>query len=243
MKKMKNFMVLLAAVAVLTSCNNDEEMEVKDYGTKTFSADMKYESSGGGVTTSFTYKQQTYFKFGETDATAIGEYEKDSWTTFNILPKVPNSDGEMVTNANYNITTSIENWDLLFTQYVGDGYYGAGPNGTVYPYYLTGVLINTDNVAVGMQEYTASTEEEKISEAFSNLALSDITEVEYKSNIEAIGSNWKTFNMSTYKYSIKTNYFYIVKVSGTDIYKLRFTGFYGDTEKERIIKIEYALMQ
>lgn len=238
---MKKFMILVTTVAILASCSKDDEkVDVKDYGMKTFSANMKYEPSGG-MASDFTYKQQTYFKFGEKEAVAVGEYGKGDWTTFDVLPKIPKEEGgELIDNPKYNVTTTVKNWNLVFTQYKGDAMQGAGK--TVMPYFLTGVLINTENVEIALYEYKESTEEAKITKAFSDFKLSNATSLTYSNKIESIGIKWKKMKGMPPTYMVKTNYFYVAKLKDGNFYKLRFISFYGETKTKRIIKIEYALM-
>ncbi len=239
---MKKFMILLATVALFAACSDDDEkVEVKDYGMKTFSADLKYQPTGGGMAKDFNCKQQTYFKFGKDAAVAIGEHGKDSWTRFDILPKVPKGmkNPELVSNPNYNVTTSVKGWDMVFTQYVGDAYQGHGPKGAIMPYFLAGVLINTANVEVGLHVSEAS----DASKAFADLKLADVANVTYKKDINTIGIKWVDRVGMPPTYKVKTNNFYIVKVSNGNVYKLRFVGYYGATKKDKVFKCEYALMK
>lgn len=240
---MRKFMILAVAVALFTACSDDDDpVVVKDYGMQTFSADMKYKSTGG-MATDFTSKQQTYMKLGQKDAVATGEYKTDSWTTFNILPKVPDGEGNLIDNKDYNVTTSVKGWDLLFTQYVGDAYFGKGPNGKILPYFLGGVLINTSSVTVGLYIYEDSKEAEDINKAFSDLTLANVANITYDNTIDVIGTKWRKMSGMPPSFTPNTNYFYIVKTTAGDYYKLRFTGYYGATKAEKVFTCEYALMK
>ncbi|MBS9768937.1 MAG: hypothetical protein KGV44_15560 [Flavobacteriaceae bacterium] len=240
---MKKLLILLTAVAFFASCSDDDEKIVpKDYGMKKFSADMKYEKPKG-MAKDFSCKQQVYMQLGKEKAVHTGIYGLGSWTTFNILPEIPKSMGskEMIKNPKYNVTTTVKDWDILFTQYVGNAMKGRGDG--VFPYFLAGVLINPERVEVALHEYTASKEEKTISEAFSKLMLSDVATVKYSNEIDAIGTAWKGMKGMPPTYNPQTNFFYIIKTKSGDIYKLRFVGVYGKTQDERIFSCEYALMK
>lgn len=231
---MKKIMFSLALSLVLFSCDNDEKIEVKDYGMKTFEADLQYSStvdpeSGYPIS---TYAQQTYFKFGQEEAVAYGTINTDSWTQFNVFDK---------TAEDYNATSEVEGWDLVFTNYYGTTY---DSENMVTGYQMTGVLHNIENgIQVAEMDYKESTETDAIAQAFANLAVSDVSALEFSADIETIGSDWKSFDLSTYQYSVSSNRFYIVKLEDGNFFKLRLISFYGETTSERIIKMEYALMQ
>lgn len=237
---MKKILMILATVALLASCSNDDDpIKVKDYGLKTFSADMKYEKTAG-MAKDFSCKQQTYFKLGKTEAVATGEYGKDNWTTFNILPKIPNKEKVLVENPNYNVKTNIKNWDILFTQYVGNA---ARSSSQIFPYFLAGILINPERVQVALHKNTESKDANEIAKAFADLKISDLTDLNYTKTIDFIGINWRSMKGMPPTYEIKYNNFYIIKNKEGEIYKVRFIQYYGDTKAKKVFKCEYALMK
>lgn len=225
---MKKLLLLFTLIIALLSCDDDDKVTLIDYGTKTFEADLEYDSSVAHG--QIAYKQQVYFRLGDTTAIATGEYDTDSWTQFYLIPD----------SSQTNLTSDVEDWDIVFTSYVEN----LGTETEPYEYNVTGALINTkEEIQVGMYEYTEYDATDSISKAFSNLSISDISDLTYSSEVNAIGYEWKTLNHSTYTYVLNTNEFFIIKLISGDYYKLRFVGFYGDTTADRIIKIEYALMQ
>lgn len=238
---MKKLMILFAAVALFVACSDDDDERIipKEYGTTKFSADLKHEPHQG-MAGDFTCKQQTYMKLGEVKPVHVGKYGEDSWTTFDILPKIPNEDKELVDNPNYNVSTNVKGWDLLFTQYKGNARKGSGE---VMPYFLAGILINAESVKVALHKYEASKEDEAISKAFSALTLADVANVAYSSEIDFIGISWKGMSGMPPKYSPKTNWFYIVKTTSGETYKVRFTSVYGKSKDDRVFTCEYALMK
>lgn len=96
-------------------------------------------------------------------------------------------------------------WDLLFTKYMGD--LGGG---IFYP--VTGLLSNGLNIVeVNGVDINSSTENDGI----------------WSSEINTIGYDWKTFNMTTFVYDVTADLSYFVEDQNGDIYKLVFTGFGG----------------
>ena len=236
MKNMKRILLVMVVVAgIFTACDDDDEIvEVKDYGLKTFTADLAYDASiGHGEGTNYT--QQTYFAFGEETKVAFAVASDTlSWTDFSMI-KDP-------THADYNISTDVTGWDLVFSYYTEEEVDMGG--GSIYLVGATGVLINTEaDIEVGLYEYTESIQTDSITSAFGNLSLEDLVSVEYDSSIDVIGHSWKSYDMSNSIYNVNPSMFFIVKLMSGDIYKLRFTSFYGSSTDERVIKMEYQLMQ
>ncbi len=235
-------MILLAAVVLMASCSDDNKVIPKDYGMKTFAADMKYKKVGHGMATDFNCKQQTFFKFGQADAVFIGEHGTDTWTRFDLLPKVPKSkkSKELIDNPLYKTKTDkVQDWDMVFTQYIGD----LDPSSGVMPYFLAGILINPDNVQVGLVVEDKNKSVTELAQAFADLKLADVATVEYKNNVDAIGTKFRTM-VSMGNYEPNLHAFFIVKRNNGDIYKLRFIGFWGGAEKKnKVFKCEYALMK
>ncbi len=221
---MKNLALIFIASLALFSCSEDEKITPKDYGTYTFEADMAYDSDSESETYR-VYTQQTYFAFGTEETVATGTYNTDSWVDFNLM-----EDGISV--------SPVESWNIVFTNYTTN----LGTEAEPTPYAVTGVLTN-NNVTVAKFEYTDSDVAETISEAFAAYSTSDVTNLEFSSEADAIGYNWKSYDSSTRLYTVHSNYFYIVKTSANEYYKLRFVSFYGSSTSERIITMEYALMQ
>ena len=229
MKNMKRILLsLVVAAGIFTACDDDDEVvEVKDYGLKTFTADLAYDASiehDEGT----NYTQQTYFAFGEETAVSTALVSDSlSWTEFNIIED---------TTA-YNVTSDVENWDLVFTHYTTR--IMMGPTDYL-DYGVTGTLLNLEeNLQVAMIEDTVSTD---LSAAFADLALVDVADLEYSPDVDVIGYNWKSLDFETYLYTVSDNWFYIIRKQD-DTYKLRFTSFYGSSTDERQIKMEYQLMQ
>lgn len=216
---MKKLMIFALAGLFFISCEKDEEtIEVKDYGMKTFVANLDYQQAKehGAI----SYKRQVFFSLTTKDSTHVGRHGKDSWTSFDIPAK--------------KTTTTVKDWDLYFGYYKG---FTKTRTGEMVPYGLTGVLANTE-IETGMMQDTTSTDKSK---AFAELKLKDIKGVKLSKKIDGIGHAWKSIDMKSFSYKVHDHYFYIVKKQD-ETYKLRFTSFYGDTKKDRVIKVEYQLM-
>lgn len=225
---MKQLFAMAIAVGLLSACSKDEKVEVKDYNLKSFEANLAYDAAAAHGTVQ--YKQQTYFAFGNDAPVFTGTYGTDTWTDFFLVPD---------TSA-YNVTTDVKDWDLFLSFYTE----ALEDEGVTLPYGVVGVLINTENnIGVGKVEFTDSEDPTVISEAFANLKLADVSSVSYTTEINSIGHTWKAFSLSAMQYTVNSNWFYIVELGNGDTYKLRFTGFYGTSTSERVIKFEYQLMQ
>ncbi len=100
-------------------------------------------------------------------------------------------------------------WDVLFSRYIS--MIPTGPT-TVAAYPVTGVMSNFGvNVAVAHNVNADTTH-------YQNYAFSN--------NMTAIGSDWKTFNMTTFTYDVDTARTYFVKSSNTNEYwQIQFTRF------------------
>lgn len=226
MKKGIISILLILVFAMFIACEEESVTEA-DYISRTFEADMGYDSEAEYGSVSYTH--QTYFKFNDDEMVDTASYGTADWTDFNVY----------TASENYNVTTEVTGWDLVFTYYT-QLETGMGQS---MEYGVTGVLIDTTAVTgVAVFDYDQSTDADSISTAFYNLVLSDVDTLTYSNDIAVIGNDWKTFDFTNYLYSLHTEWFYIVKLVSGDIYKLRFVSFYGTSTDERIIKIEYMLM-
>lgn len=100
-------------------------------------------------------------------------------------------------------------WDILFTRYKE---YIPGAPGSPY-YSVTGVLSNFD---VTVAEKVNMGPDDTV--GFVSYPYSDI--------IGTIGSDWKTFNMTTFQYELEDSTYYFIKTKNTnEYYQLQFTGF------------------
>lgn len=104
-------------------------------------------------------------------------------------------------------------WQLYFTRYYD----------YTIPYYVTGVQINSRYVQVQQVE--------EVDQA----SYTYFKEAEFSTNLSGIGSDWKTFNNSTFSYDINDNRVYFTKnynetKTDSTYWKLYFTNFGGSTD-------------
>jgi len=96
-------------------------------------------------------------------------------------------------------------WDILFTKWID--------NSIDYP--VTGVLQNIEIPAIDVTADDPST-----------ITYND---GQFLDDINTIGSDWKTINMSTYQYDIPTNRYFITKDKNGLVYRINFTAFAGSS--------------
>ena len=113
-----------------------------------------------------------------------------------------------------------DSWHILFTKYVSEIYPGTN-------YAVTGVLTNTD-IEVAKAEGV------------------DISNVNYNSysfssQINTIGYNWKSYNMSSFSYDIVDSLCFFIKDDFGSIWKLQLTGFEGSSSGKINFNIENIL--
>ncbi|MGV3637584.1 MAG: T9SS type A sorting domain-containing protein [Flavobacteriales bacterium] len=112
------------------------------------------------------------------------------------------------TNSSVDLEPAADDWDLLFTKYIA---VIPAPEPTPYP--VAGVLQNKRVMA--MQVDGVPTDEATWNGA------------DLDSAINIIGSDWKTFNMTTFQYEYAVDRTYFVEDRDFNIWKLIFIGYGG----------------
>ena len=113
-------------------------------------------------------------------------------------------------------------WDLLFTKYL-EIFPGFGPYG------VTGVLTNnfqTTQVAIDTVN------------DFESISYDLIQQYEFSLDMNAIGWDWKQYDMSSGTYTVDVTKNYIVKNQNGLYFKLRFIDFYDDIGEKGAPKFE-----
>lgn len=115
---------------------------------------------------------------------------------------------------------AASDWDLLFTKYFD----------YTIPYSVTGVLLNEDHVLA--QEVNA--------DGLDQAAFVSWEETLFSDTLSLVGSDWKSFNMGSFKYEMDSTVVYFLKnyskpdAEGNFLdsvyYKIYFTGFTGMSE-------------
>lgn len=116
-------------------------------------------------------------------------------------------------------------WDFLFTQYT----YVFYEFEEVIPYQVTGVLLNPHNVQALLVEDIL----------FEDIDLEYASSVTLKDQWDAIGFNWKNYNLDEGYYVIYYDQVYIIKDVEGIYYKLHFTDFYTESGEKGAPKFEF----
>lgn len=108
-----------------------------------------------------------------------------------------------------------ENWHLLFTQYTD---FDLTENGDTVPYSVRGALLNQNNIQAVLVNNVD----------FQDIDINLVPQLDFSSDFNAIGYDWKVFSIDTGVYEIKEGVSYVIKEKQGTYFKLRFLGFYGD---------------
>jgi len=113
-----------------------------------------------------------------------------------------------------------DSWHILFTKYVSEIYPGTN-------YAVTGVLTNKD-IEVAKAE---------------NVDVSNVNYNSYSfsSQINTVGYNWKSYNMSSFSYDIVDSLCFFIKDDFGSIWKLQLTGFEGSSSGKINFNVENIL--
>lgn len=103
-------------------------------------------------------------------------------------------------------------WDLVITKYIE---MISDDNGNKVPYPVTGVLTNTGVKSATLDNVPLTT--------------TDYSNAVFVRSISEIGSDWKSFSMSTFQYTVLNNRVYFVKDRNSSVFRLVFTGFAGSS--------------
>lgn len=99
-------------------------------------------------------------------------------------------------------------WDLCFTKYKTD-YYN---DGSFYQD-VTGALHHPSL---------------EVAENVEPTNVPDVSNLTFVEDIDAVGYDWKTFNLATFQYTLTDKAYYIKNTAGT-VYRLKFTSFVGSS--------------
>ena len=114
-------------------------------------------------------------------------------------------------NTIKNIQPPSNDWDLLFTQYTH-----LYSDTTTPAYLVTGVVLNSEVLVA-----------EDNSFSFEEINYSMIDQLNFTSNKDAIGFDWKEYNFDEGFYTVNSNLIYIIKDRQQRYFKLRFIDFYN----------------
>lgn len=126
-------------------------------------------------------------------------------------------------DAIVNIAPTKKTWSLQFTKYatmlINDG--------EDYPYFVTGVLLNPENVSVALD-----------TNDFFNITIQDTSNYQFSNAMDFIGYDWKYYSFDNESYTIVSNQNYIIKNYNGLFYKLRFIDFYDNLGVKGTVSFE-----
>jgi len=108
-----------------------------------------------------------------------------------------------------------ERWSLLFSKYTTMLVTDEGED---YPYLVVGVLLNPNGVAAALDTI----------HDFMDMTRDDITDLNFTTQADVIGYDWKYYNFDAGVYSIVQDMNYVIRDRNGFFYKLRFVDFYSD---------------
>lgn len=120
-------------------------------------------------------------------------------------------------------------WDILFTRYRHIFY--LDPEGKEpFPYLVTGVLLNPDNVSMAIDSVSG----------FENISLATVQSLDFSTKEDGIGYAWKNFDYTvTFAYTINPNNIYVVKNASGSYFKIKFLDFYNKDKQRGYPKFEF----
>ncbi len=127
----------------------------------------------------------------------------------------------------FNSHTAVEiepektSWDLLFTQYT----HLFNPS---FPYLVTGVLLN--------RYETNCAENDTID--FDTMNLENVGELDYLSDLNTIGYDWKSYDGASGQFEVLENRNYVINNNLGVYFKLRFIDYYNDLGEKGAPKFE-----
>lgn len=177
------------------------------------------------------YSEDTYtvrftnFKDGST-----GEIEIKKDPTVNYIQLSFEENGKVL-----KLEPNKDQWDFLFSKHT-ELLFATDPSNptdidSVW-YSVTSVLINPAGVQAGLIH----------SNMFDSLDIGSLDSVEFSSNRNIIGHDWKWFNLEAGSYTVYDTNVYIIKNIDGFYFKLRFIDFYDDTGTKGAPMFEYKLL-
>ncbi len=155
-----------------------------------------------------------YCKLSETtpQQATISKESDYNFSLFNLRS------GEQVTVGNTPKKTDFDICLRTYTHIYEDG----------MPYMVVGCMLNDYNTAAA-----------KINTSdFDGVTYEDALGLVYRSNIDAIGFEWKIYDFDTSTYSIDLNKVFVIKTQNGDYFKIRFLDFYDDLGVKGSTKVE-----
>ncbi len=158
------------------------------------------------------------------------QYASIGASTFSELDITKNTDFDFVfvnlDNGMVSVAPEADDWDFSFTVFTNLLQVDAT---TSIPYaFKDFILTNANRVDVATVEITSDI-------TYENFAFGSIASLEFSNSATAIGSGWRTVAQpgSGQETGVKDDIFYVIKDTGDNYYKLRFTRLVDATSGER----------
>ena len=223
---MKNLIYLFSFAFLLFSCEEDSTPEIEtesihDLRVALYSQpDVFIETmnhSGEMEEVKLNYNRQVYVNFDESTTEQNADTTGYHWNDANYIKFdlwTPSMDE----------STEAPGWDIVFSYY--NGKLQAG--GQEMPYYVTGALLNKGNVEVLKLNKTDMIEAGQTFVNYTDMTLDQALNYTYSTAVDAIGHDWKAFDMSSFSYTIVQDQYYVIKTDQGVLYKLEFLDFYSE---------------
>jgi len=118
-------------------------------------------------------------------------------------------------------------WSLLFSKYTTMLVTDEGDD---YPYLVVGVLLNPNEVVAALDTI----------HNFMEISSDDITELDFTTQADVIGYDWKYYDFDAGVYTIVPGMNYVIRDRDGFFYKLRFVDFYSDLGVKGYPTFEYV---
>lgn len=165
-----------------------------------------------------TYKIK-YAKMNGEDSRTL-EIPKDN--RFNRVYFSFNNDGEIV-----QVEPEKNTYDLIFSRYTH-----IFLEFDTLPYLVTGTILNPSGVTAAKDSI----------QKFEEVTIANINNLTFSNAPDAIGYDWKSFDINQEKYEIIAGKYYVVKDQEGHYYKLRFLDFFSSTGERGYPKFEYEAL-
>jgi hypothetical protein len=129
------------------------------------------------------------------------------------------SEFDLPSNRALSIEPESDRWDMLFTQYTD---FDLTDEGDTLSYLVRGVLTDPDKLRVA----------KLIGADWEAIALSEVLDLDFSTAQNAIGYDWKRFSLDDGRYTVETDWIYILDAGSKGYFKLRFLDYY-DEQGER----------
>jgi len=130
-------------------------------------------------------------------------------------------------NGIVDIAPEPDGWSLLFSKYTTMLVTDEGEN---YPYLVTGVVLNPNEVAAALDTI----------HEFTSIELGDTIDLQLTTIADVIGYDWKYYNFDDAAYTIVPGQAYLIRDRDGFYYKFRFIDFYNDTGEKGYPGFEYV---